>query len=203
MGKIQQDEEGREESQQDEENTADLFDRIREAAATEFNNQYTRAKRQDWWTISKMWMVFSVSLILSAGVGLTINYVISLISNMNVPLLISLASLVAGFGGPSLFYIVGIAFLAAIGGAVSIATGNEEFLKLESKRQRYVVHTGKLIVASILLVGYYQFLFRDAGGGILEFLVVILALTGLLLLPFGLILWGALGIKRERSNPEW
>lgn len=179
--------------------TENIYQRVQNGISSELHRQFDAAKEQDWWTFSKMWVVVSVYLIIFSGAILTAGQIISLISSQDLPVLISLASMLVTLG-PYLLPLFIIAFLAAILAGVSVATGKKEVWIFENKRQRYIVHIGKLIVAITLLIGYQQYILSEAGGGLFKFVVVMLLITGLLLLPFSLILWGAFGIYRERSG---
>lgn len=176
-----------------------FFTRIHNRVASEFDEQLERVKNQDWWLVSKMWMAFSVVLMGISVVFLALNGLISLAQGVDPALLVSSVSLIAGVFGSFLFYLAAASFLAAIGFGVSIATGKDELLILDDKRNRYVAHSGKLVAAVILFVAYYQYIFKDPYLNFFEFVVAIFAITGMLLLPFGLILWGVTGLLRERK----
>lgn len=184
----------------DGEPTGDVLKRSRASAAEKFNRQYRRARRQDWWTFSKMMVVFSMGLVFVAALLLLVGSVVTSIGNVDIPLAVSVASLVLGLTGPTVFYLVAASALAGLAGAVSIATGNEEIIKMESRRNRYIVHVLKLIFAIVILFGFYQ----AAGGGSLigfaEFLVILFGATGLLVLSAGLLLWGSIGLWKEHNR---
>lgn len=186
-----------------EEQTDDFFESLREKSATEVHRQWERMINQDWWTISKMLMVFSVLLIFISAFSVLLDALISAgmntLESSNLALLLSAASLAVTLLSPTIFFLVLAVILGAVALGASIATGNSEVIYLERAWKRYVVHFIKLGAALTIFVGYHRLLFKDMQSSILEFIFIMFGVTGLMLLPFGLLCWGIGGLWRERK----
>lgn len=186
---------------EEENQSRDFFELVRNKSYAELNNQWERLKTQDWWTISKMLMAFSVLLIFTSGIVIILDIMISTglstLKPSNIPLLISGASLVVTLLSPTVLYTVLTVIIGAIAMGASVATGKSEVMYLESKRKRYLVHFGKLISSSIILIGYYQLIIKDMVTSILEFIFIMFGITGFLLLPIALLFWGVGGLWKE------
>lgn len=177
-----------------------VLERWTERKAREFDHQLERVKTQDWWTFSKIWLVVSLVLIILSSILSSFVLVEDALRGADTSLLISIVSLIVGLASSSLlFYVFAVSFMAALAFVVSIATGSDEVLRIKNQSYRYVAHSAKIIAGSFILVGIYWFFLKDMYGGVIEFVAVILGVTGIFLLPLGLIFWGVAGFLKEEG----
>lgn len=148
-----------------------------------------------------MVVVFSVGLLFFSGLALCVMIVWSFVTNMDMRILLPIAAIALQFG-QIIFFVFGAILLGAIAGGISIIHGGTPVIGVQNIYLRYIIHIGKIVTASTLIIGYYAFFFKDMYSSPIEFIIIITAITGLLLLPVGLILWGAVGIQIERKREE-
>lgn len=165
-----------------------------------FEKQVQRVKRQDWWTFSKIGLVFSFLLMLISAFLMSILLIEDILRGADVPMLLSIISIIIGLAQSTiLLFVVATMFLGVIAFVVSIATGNDEVMQIGNKGHRYVAHFGKIVLGFSMLWGIYELFLKDVYGGVVEFYAIIFGLTGFFLLPISLIVWGCAGILKEKD----
>lgn len=180
-----------------EEEPTDVFRNLRDFSASHFNSQWKRLKNQDWWTFSKIWVAVSIIFIFISGIIILGLFIVDIVSQTRVTVLVSIVSILLALANSTVFYIVIGTFLASIAAGVAVTTGEEEVIVLEDQRSRYFVHALKIAVGITLLSGTYMFILGGIYSGIFQFIALILGITGFLLLPVGMMMWGVTGMVIE------
>lgn len=177
-----------------------LLETWQRKSVNRFEKQVQRVKRQDWWTFSKIGLVFSFLLMLISAFLMSILLIEDILRGADVPMLLSIISIIIGLAQSTiLLFVVATMFLGVIAFVVSIATGNDEVMQIRNEGHRYVAHFGKMILGFSMLWGIYELFLKDVYGGVIEFYAIIFGLTGFFLLPISLIVWGCAGILKEKD----
>ena len=136
-----------------------IYDRFERGVSQALLSRWEKAKNLNWWTFSKVWVVISVTLISMAATLWGLSHLVSMLSKLDTPTLVSVSSALLGLS-PWVLPIFLTAVLGVSIGVVSIVTSDSPILIIEKKGLRYLVHSAKLIIAGFLLVTYYKLFSR-------------------------------------------